>query len=212
MDSKRYKYPRTYHLPWSLGKANDDKTLQNVDHFVGKQVVVTEKMDGENSTLYWDYMHARSIDGRHHYSRAWVKALQAGIAHAIPIGWRICGENLYAKHSIGYDDLPSYFMAFSVWDGDNVCLDWESTVEFCHNIGLHTVPVLWKGEFNEQIIRQLADDIDTENHEGYVVRLMDEFHYDDFTTSVAKFVRADHVQSEDHWMHQEIKPNKLRVR
>ena len=54
----RIKYPRTPHLPWSLGATNDDVKQRDLSHFVGKQVVVTEKMDGENTTLYNDYIHA----------------------------------------------------------------------------------------------------------------------------------------------------------
>ena len=41
------KYPRTSHLPWSLGSTDDDKMLQSVDHFIGQEVVVTVKLDGE---------------------------------------------------------------------------------------------------------------------------------------------------------------------
>lgn len=67
------KYPRTWHLPWSQGKTKDDKTLANCEHFQGKRVIVTEKMDGENCTIYKNYIHARSIDGRDHWSRSWVK-------------------------------------------------------------------------------------------------------------------------------------------
>ena len=37
------KYPRTLHLPWSEGATNDDKILKSVEHFEGKQVVITEK-------------------------------------------------------------------------------------------------------------------------------------------------------------------------
>jgi len=39
---KRHKYPRTFHLPWSEGATSDDKTLDNVDHFEGKRVIITE--------------------------------------------------------------------------------------------------------------------------------------------------------------------------
>jgi len=35
---KRFKYPRTHHLPWSLGATKDDKTLGSVRHFEGKRV------------------------------------------------------------------------------------------------------------------------------------------------------------------------------
>lgn len=68
------KYPRTYHLPWSAGVNDDDRTLKDTFNFHGKRVIVTEKMDGENTTVYHDgYIHARSIDGRNHNSRNWIK-------------------------------------------------------------------------------------------------------------------------------------------
>ena len=86
------KYPRTYHLPWSQGKASDDKVLDNVSYFHGKRVIVTRKMDGENTSIYGDGLHARSIDGRNHPSRDWVKNFWSTIAGDIPrqtnIGWQ----------------------------------------------------------------------------------------------------------------------------
>ena len=39
----RYKYPRTYHLPFSPGFTSDDKVLKDDSQFYGKRVVVTEK-------------------------------------------------------------------------------------------------------------------------------------------------------------------------
>lgn len=74
---KYIKYPRTYHLPFSLGKTNDDKVLSNTDHFKGKMVVITEKMDGENTTLYSDYLHARSLMEDGHPQGT-------GLKHSIP--------------------------------------------------------------------------------------------------------------------------------
>jgi hypothetical protein len=46
------KYPRTYHLPWSQDKTNDDKSLKDVSCFIDKEVVVSKKLDGENTTLF----------------------------------------------------------------------------------------------------------------------------------------------------------------
>lgn len=122
MSLQRYKYPRTPHLSFSPGVSQDDLRLARQSIFANCQVVVTEKLDGENTTLYRDYLHARSLDSRHHPSRAWVKALQARIGHDIPKGWRICGENLYAQHAIAYQDLSSYFYLFAIWNQDNFCL------------------------------------------------------------------------------------------
>jgi len=126
---------------------------------------------------------------------------------------RICGENMYAKHSVGYDDLETYFEVFSIWLEDR-CLSWDETKLWCELLGLKTVPVLYEGEFFTDIYTFLPWDFKTRlkegKAEGYVVRLTDEFYYDYFDMSVAKYVRKGHVQTDQHWMHSEIIPNKLR--
>lgn len=118
------KYPRTYHLPWSCSISNDDRILHDLSCFQNRRVIVTEKMDGENTTMYRDHIHARSVDSRNHPSRNWVKNLWGRLSHDIPSGWRICGENLFATHSISYSNLQSYFLDFlfgmkrmNVWGG-----------------------------------------------------------------------------------------------
>lgn len=205
----RRKYPRTWHLPFSAGRSADDKVLKSLAHFEGREVVVTLKMDGENTTLYRDGFHARSIDGRSHPSRDWLAAFQARIGHEIPEGWRICGENLYARHSIAYDALPSYFLGFSVWDADNWALSWDETLDWFELLGITPVETLWRGTFDVRKLEALAAGLDTETQEGFVVRLADGFAYADFGRSVAKWVRPGHVQTDTHWMHQAVVPNGL---
>ena len=203
----RVHYPRTVHLPWSPGATADDVRARDLAGLAGRHVVVTEKMDGENTTLYRDGLHARSLDSGHHPSRAWVKALHSRIAARIPEGWRVSGENLFARHSISYDELDGYFYGFSVWDGDQ-CLDWTSTVEFFQNVGIPTPRVLWTGTFDEKLIQQQVK-LDLGRQEGYVVRASEGFAYTEFAERVAKWVRPSHVQTDTHWMHAEVVPNKL---
>lgn len=203
------KYPRTFHLPWSESLTSDDKSLTSVDHFCGKEVVVTEKMDGENTTLRFDHLHARSLDSAGGEDRAWVKQFWSSIRYDIPQGWRVCGENLWARHSVSYQNLPSYFMGFSVWDDGNNALSWDDTQEWFSLLGVTSVPVLYRGQWNEKVIRSLWDNQNRCQCEGYVVRLADSFHYDDFSRSVAKFVRSGHVQTDKHWRHSALVPNLL---
>jgi ATP-dependent RNA circularization protein (DNA/RNA ligase family) len=127
----------------------------------------------------------------------------------IPNGYRICGENLYAKHSIYYDSLDSYFEAFNVWDGD-VCLDWDSTVEFVNGLGIITVPILYDGIFDERIISDIIHSLDTSIQEGVVIRNADSFKHNEFSQNVFKWVRKNHVQTDQHWMMQKIVPNSLK--
>ena len=208
--SNRFKYPRTFHLPFSLGSTSDDKVLKNTDHFNGKEIVVTIKMDGENLSNYSDGFHARSLDSQNHPSRFWVARWHAAIAHDIPEGWRICGENLYARHSIAYDNLPSYFMGFSIWNEENYALSWDETIDYFQLLNITPVMMIYRGSFNLTRLKIIANQLDTNIHEGFVIRLADKFHYKDFSRSVAKWVRAKHVQTNQHWMHSTIVPNKLK--
>lgn len=205
------KYPRTYHLPWSQSIGKDDRILPNMDHFQGKRVIATIKMDGENTTMYNNYIHARSIDGRTHPSRNWVKQFWSTISADIPQQWRICGENLYAEHSIPYSELLSYFMGFSMWTNRNVSLSWDDTLEWFAMLNIVPVPILYDGIYDEQIIKKLGDGLNLNNEEGYVVRIADQFDYAKFRFSVAKFVRKNHIQTTKHWFfHSPIKVNKLK--
>lgn len=207
----KVKYPRTYHLPWSPGLQSDDKLIESLEGFINKDIVVSPKLDGENTTLARGYYHARSLDSRHHPSRDWIKGFHGMISHDIPEGWRLCGENLYAKHSIHYKNLESYFYLFSVWDSDNYALDWESTKEWAELLKITIVPTLYEGPFNESILKSLhKNEFEGDPCEGYVIRIKDKFHYNNFSKYVAKYVREGHVQSDQHWMYQEITKNELR--
>ncbi|MFZ3468431.1 RNA ligase family protein [Streptomyces sp. 4.24] len=202
----RTHYPRTPHLPWSPGASSDDVRTTRLDALAGREVVVTEKLDGENTTLYSDGLHARSLDSGHHPSRAWVKGLQSRIGARIPAGRRVCGENLYARHSLAYEQLDSWFYGFSVWDGDH-CLDWDRTAGVLRELGVPGPRVLWRGVFDERALRRLR--IDTTRQEGYVVRTAAGFDRSDFGRCVAKWVRGGHVATDTHWMYAAVVPNGL---
>lgn len=214
----RVKYPRTFHLPWSPGATKDDRILPDTSYFEGKRVVITEKMDGENTTMYSDYMHARSLEYDQHPSRSYAKRVWANkVAGQLPYGWRVCGENLWAKHSIHYVHLLDQFQMFSVWDENNVCLSDHETRIWAGLLGLRMPRTVWFGEWDEKYVRDvmLAEyndyysktKVKEEAVEGYVVRLADSFEFKDYKTSVAKYVRESHVTTGSHWKHQRIVKN-----
>jgi len=210
--NERGKYPRTSHLPWSLGVADDDLVIDDVKVFSNHEVVITEKMDGENTTLTSKKTYARSPDSRDHPSRHWVKSLWAQIRHDIPPNMRICGENVYAQHTITYDALPSFFLVFGIiLDGQ--FLSWHDTVEWCQLFNLHLVPVLYVGPWSQEIAMHCQTGISRYGglQEGYVVRKSHAFPVGEFDMNIAKFVRKDHVQTSEHWMHEIVVPNKLMI-
>jgi len=208
---KYIKYPRTYHLPWST-LLKDDRMLKDDSNFMGKRVITTLKMDGENTTMYGDHIHARSIESPSHESRTWVKTLWSQKNYLLE-NLRICGENLYAVHTIKYENLKSYFMVFSVWDNDNnICFSWDDTNEYAELLELDIVPVIYDGIYDREKIMGAFKKHEKE-HEGYVVRIADSFKYQDFKKCVAKFVQPkfrDKVNnSHGHWILKKVEKNKL---
>ena len=202
------RYQRTYHLPWS-NMTKDDRMLENTSQFEQQEVVVTVKMDGANVTLYPDYIHGRSVKPLAGQDSGMVKALHAQIRHDIPAGWRLCGENLYAKHSIFYGSLPSYFLLFSVWDDRNECLSWDEIVDWAEMLGLTLVPKLYRGVWNEKIVQALHQpQHDGSDMEGCVVRLARRFSYGEFRRSTAKFVRPNFAAGR-HNYHRALELNTL---
>src|SRR4051812_37040217 len=186
------KYPRTWHLPDSPNRGADgDHAYADYSSFEGREVVVTEKLDGENTTIYADgYAHARSVSSGYHPTRTWVQALAARIAHALPAGWRICGENTYGRHSIAYDRLPSYFQLFAVYDADGLCLSWDDTVAWAKRLEVELVPLLFRGEFDRVRVLSLLDGESAfgPEREGVVVRWAQAFMLDEHQRAVGKLV------------------------
>lgn len=75
-------------------------------------------------------------------------------------------------------------------------------------LNLIPVKVLYKGLFDLNVIKHI--NIDTTKQEGYVIRLVEQFQYDEFNKSVVKWVRKNHVTTDKHWMNNKIIPNKLK--
>lgn len=222
---KYVKYPKTPYLPYSPGREEGDRTLDReaLERLLAGPIVTTLKLDGENVTLYDDHLHARSLDTKGREDRDWIKALHGSIKHQIPPKTRICGEYLFARHSIAYAQLRSYFQVFSIWE-DERCLPWEDTVALCSQLGLITVPVISLGmtappaclmpEVWATLYHDLEGphDIVTEapGHEGYVIRTAAGFEAAEFSTSIAKWVRPNHIKTDEHWRNRAVVKNTLK--
>jgi len=211
------KYPRIYHLPWSPGGTRDDKRLASVDSLLKTPLVVTEKVDGSNVCLTRDALFARSHTGPpSHASFDLLKAIHARVKHRITPGIFLFGEWAYATHSIPYTDLPAYLLIFGVCDGE-YWWNWQRTVQVAQGLGLAMVPMVEAGRSytTAKELRERTDALACQlslcggQREGLVVRLPHNFDTRCFTTSIAKWVRADHVQTDAHWTRQAVRVNGL---
>lgn len=225
---QKIKYPRTMNLPFSKSESSDDVWWKNCSAFENKEVVVSEKLDGECTSIYTDgTVHARSLDTSPHPSRNWIKKFASTFCYKIPTNWRVCGENLFAWHSILYKELPTYFFVYGIYDENNMCLSWDDTEMMCKELGLHTVPILYRGIWDEKKIKKIwtgkgsfptfatnieyptMDDFFPCEAEGYVIRLTESFNHSEFAKCCGKFVRKNHVTTSVQWMQRKVIPNQL---
>ena len=201
------KYNRTYHLPYSPGTTSDDKISNDISSLIGSEIVITEKLDGENTGMTNDGVYARSHAT--FTTSAWSREVRQ--LHDIKVkgnlseGEFIFGENLEGVHSIEYTNLKSYFYIFGVRD-NNIWVPWNSVEEYSYLLDIPTVPVLFRGVVNtEKELKELVERLVLEpselggEREGIVVRSAGMFHNDDFADNVAKWVRANHVTTDEHW-------------
>ena len=139
------------------------------------------------------------------------------IARELSLGLSLFCEYCYAVHSITYGALPDYSLVFGARDDrEGRWWDWDMVVAQAADLGLPTVPELYRGQVStarelEALTLSLAaqPSVFGGPREGVVVRHAGEFRDAVFQRSLAKWVRHDHVTTDEHWMHQNIRAQKL---
>jgi len=193
------KYPRTPHFHWSKGGTADDIRLVDLKAFSDLDLVVTEKLDGEQTTLTNKAIHARSEDGYGLPWQTYMKKMWANIKNDIPNNLEICGECVYAVHSIEYKKLDSIFYVFGVFE-NGFALSWKEVEEYAELLGLSTVPELNFGRIQDFIEMPIPNEsVFGGECEGYVIRNINSFLISDFKDNIAKCVRKNHVSTDKHW-------------
>lgn len=207
------KYPRTLHLPNSPGTTSDDRFHTNPSFLVGKEVVVTEKIDGGNTCLHNGNVYARSTGQPS--TAGWfamVKKHHAWKTHSPDCANKFYyGEDIYGVHSIEYNPVSEnetyrLFGVREIVDSVDRFLSWDEIEFEAELLELPIVPVLFRGVFNtlEDLCKFAADQTKLPSslggeREGVVIRIADAFETARFELNVVKFVRANHVQTDEHW-------------
>lgn len=227
-DRYRIKYPTTPYLhispQWrkSSDMKDEDAFLENADHLLNVPLVITTKMDGSNVQITKDHIAARNGTSAEHKSFDFIKALHARqYGMLIPDGIEIFGEWLYAKHSIHYDgniSLPNYLQIFGVYDMNRrLWGSWDDVEKMANILGVPTVPVVKFVSYEKEWqfvneISKIAQTIINQGHEGIVIRINYPFHFGQFSDHIAKYVRANHVQTDTHWREEQITKNILKTK
>lgn len=122
---------------------------------------------------------------------------------------------------VDYANESAYYQIFGVYDTKlQLWLSWPETKEVAKTLDLPTVPLIYEEdncdnatfkteqEARTKLIEYARETIDN-GGEGIVVRSKFPFHYGQFTQKVAKYVRENHVKTDEHWKHTETVQNNI---
>ena len=208
----RPKYPRTPMWPGSPSRNRDDRNTPDPEAYMNTILVITEKIDGTGILINQGMVKPRSTDPSN-APEPWLAMARKHHAwktsdprHADLL---LYAEDIYAVHAIEYDPVPEtettrVFASASLATG--YFHPWEETVALCADLEIPTVPVLFAGETAD--LESLQNKL-TQMHaapselgpqrEGMVIRRRGAYTHQTMHRFVCKSVRADHVQSTQHW-------------
>lgn len=160
------KYPRTPHLEGSrLQEGDEDLSQIKFSEIKGKHLVIEEKIDGANSGISFingelmiqsrgRFLKGGYKDKYYELLKIWAYKHYEILYEVLGNKYIMYGEWMYPKHRIYYDNLPSYFMEFDIYDKENdIFLDTKTRKDFVKrflngNLKINSCAVLKEGNFD----------------------------------------------------------------
>lgn len=219
-----FRFPHTPHIAWlGRGQPRDDKVLSSIEasEFLDSDVIVEEKIDGANlgfsvgqdgelrAQNRGSYLELDSPAGQWKPIKRWLETRRNVLIQALAPNLMLFGEWCYAVHSVRYDRLPDWFLAFDVFDRDlGVFWSVDRRDEFAKGLGIQVVPELTRGKLGIEALEPLLDHsrLSSGTAEGIYVRK----ELNGVLAARAKLVRSEFVQAiGEHWSRRHLELNQL---
>ncbi len=218
-----HKFPHTPHLVWlGPGTPRQDKVLKpdEVAEFLSSEIVVEEKVDGANLGLSLDEDGRVGAQSRGNYLAPgkshpqwnplwpWLAERRQRLEEGLQGELILFGEWCYARHTVPYDALPDWFLAFDIFEihsGRFWSVDRRN--RWLQGRGIAPVPEVSRGRFHRHQIPALlgSSEVGHVPMEGIYLRR----DADDCLQSRAKVVSlAFKQQLEEHWSRRGVVPNR----
>ena len=195
-------------------------------------LVVEEKLDGTNVGIHFasgemflqcrGHLITEGMHPQYDLFKQWTNAKRNCLEEMLGERYILFGEWLYARHTIGYRELPHYFFEFDIWDKqEEVFLVLDRRMEMLAGNNIQTVPVLHRGKIGRKELEALVSNSAFESRfehptggqvdsvmEGLYIRTESE----SLVTARAKLVRPEFVEKinqSTHWQHTEMVANEL---
>ena len=227
-----FRFPHTLHIAWlAPGSPRDDKVLspKEAAELLRADVVVEEKLDGANLGFSLSPEGELRVQSRGQYLHApyagqfarlpdWLllhgDQLRAALASHASAGLMLFGEWCAARHSLGYDHLPDWFLLFDVYDRNQGGF-WSTTRRnaLAATLGLATVPRLLEGRFTLSELKDGMNGRQSQFRQGVLEGVVIRRESAEWCEARAKLVRPDFTQAiGEHWSRRRIEWNQLDCR
>ena len=220
-----FRYPRTPHLAWlGNGGPRDDKVLSRAEaeDLLRSEVVVEEKLDGANLGFSLDENHELRAQNRGRYLAkpyggqftrltGWIAMHEDRLAAALGPELIAFGEWCAARHSLDYDLLPDWWLAFDVFDrGSKAFFATAKRDSLVSAAGVADVARLYRGRITLSGLQRLLTDEPSRYRAGPMEGLVVRQDRGDDAGARAKLVRPEFVQAiGDHWGGRRIDWNRV---
>lgn len=227
MNRPFYKFPHTYHLFNVIeNHLRNDKILntREAELFYSSPLIIEEKVDGANLgfSLSEDghilsQNRGRNISEDSHpqfkYLNQWIQNHDNILYELLFQDYILFGEWCYARHSIHYDRLPDWFLAFDIYDRKSgLFLSRQKRHELLKNTGISEVPYYGQSVINKREIIEILESHISSIYKGPVEGLYLRIDSNEgYLLHRAKVVRAGFIQNmENHWTRSFLVPNLLK--
>jgi len=217
------KYEKTYRLalPEFIVKGKLLLDHNQVKDLFAGMVTIEEKMDGANigiirhKTGFHLQKRGSLVSTSEHaqfqFFHNWANVQNYDKLMALPKKYIVYGELMYALHTIYYDQLPDFVLVFDVWNGERYLNRFERD-KFCDKYSFHQVPLLFTDFYNPVDVQHLVPKKSAygSTAEGIVIkRYKKNGNYCKAKLVWPRFQKE--MEESDHWMHKQLRRNKLGV-
>ena len=212
VDTTLIKFPRTRHL-YNLGSASRDDLLLSsteIKEYLNRDIYIEEKIDGANVGISIDpdtleiilqnRSHYISKEDHSQFSKIehWVQTHSDDLHEILTPGIHILyGEWMHHKHSINYTHLPSYFIAFDIYDRElRRFYGREKLEKILSGVSIPITHLIVKAQF--QNVKEIVTYAHSKSHyydgtvEGIYIRTMSDC--GQWLENRCKIVRSDFLQ------------------
>lgn len=217
------KFPRTPHLFWTgASQPRGDRVLAPAaaSALLQQPAAVEEKVDGASIGFSVAETGEIRVQSRGRYLTrgergqfqplwSWLARRKDALHRALGTTLILFGEWCYARHTVHYNALPDWFLAYDVYDRTSRRF-WsrERRDELAERMGVTSVPLVATGTFDRRRLERLLDRsrLGQEPMEGLYLR------WDEgpWLRARAKLVRPGWVPADDrHWSRRPLETNRL---